>query len=426
MTMPRHEVPSDRGCELGIIGHAVENPELLDQVELDRLFHDDIRTAVEVLRGMRDRGEPVTLATAGRRLPIELLAQAGEQTGAPFAFLRSVVREKACLRSIQTLCHDTLSEIPGATHPAAVLALMDRLVAGIAELQSQPVADEAPTMRRAIADWVESSRQPRQRIRTGIHGLDCRLRGGLCQGALVVLAGRPGTGKTALALNIAEHAALSLRVPGLFFSLEMARPELTERLVAAESGVEPRDNPNDYSQAETARMAQAAKRLAAVDLQIEDRCFTLPEILAKAKRWHGKGKGLVVIDYLGLVQAEAGRKSETKAETLGRITSALKRLAKELEVPVLLLAQLNRESARDGRPPRLHDLRDSGAIEQDADVVVLLHAPEDAAYTSAGRLVVADIAKQRNGGIGKLNLRFHGPTTRFAEDQPSDPMRGHP
>lgn len=266
-------------------------------------------------------------------------------------------------------------------------------------------------------------------VQTGFTELDS-LTGGLHNSELVVLAARPSMGKTALAMNIAEYAAIHENVPVLLVSLEMAATELIDRMLCSIAKVNGHRLRNGtISKDERRRFAAKAGEISAAPLYVDDSpSRTMVEISAAARRLKRREKnfGLVVIDYLQLIEPDNPR--DPRQEQVARIARRLKGMARELSVPVLCLAQLNRqtETMKDNRP-RLSHLRESGAIEQDADVVMFVHREEY--YHSgedrdqfAGEAEVI-VSKQRNGPVGDVSLlwqkeytRFVNPATRHLDD----------
>ena len=238
---------------------------------------------------------------------------------------------------------------------------------------------------------------------------------------MIVLAARPSMGKTSLAMNIAESAVLPKRgsahaVPALVFSLEMSAEQLAMRLLCSRARVSSERLRGGFANRdEQERLAQAAVELKTAPLWIDDSGqLTIHELRAKARRVHARRRlGLIVVDYLQLI---AGIDPKVQREQqIAEISRGLKAMAKELALPVIVLSQLNRESEKERRQPRLSDLRESGAIEQDADVVLLLARPKD---TKDEYSVVTDradliVAKQRNGPVGEVRLTFLREITRF-------------
>jgi replicative DNA helicase len=254
-------------------------------------------------------------------------------------------------------------------------------------------------------------------VPTGFLDLDERL-SGLQSGSLILLGGRPSQGKTAMALNMAAHAALEVGVPVLFFSLEMSHSEVMQRLLSAEARVDSQRIRNGkLLEADWPRISRALGRLGEGPLHVDDNpAVTIMDIRGKARRLRSRlgSLGLIVVDYLQLM---SGRHSaETRQVEVSEISRGLKILARELEVPVLALSQLSRNlEMRADKRPQLADLRESGSLEQDADTVLLVHRA--AAYDSSADPGVAEVivAKQRNGPTGPpISLAWLDQHVKFA------------
>jgi replicative DNA helicase len=238
---------------------------------------------------------------------------------------------------------------------------------------------------------------------------------------LIILAARPSVGKTALALNIAENVALHQQGSVAIFSLEMSKESLLMRLLASLARVDAhRFRTGHLRREDWKEMTQALAQLSVSPLWIDDSgSATVTEIGAKARRMkRDRGLSLVIVDYLQLIAAR-GRFSN-RNEEVSSITRGLKALAKELKVPVLVLSQLTRAPEREERSPQLADLRESGAIEQDADVVLFIHRPN--LFKKKGEVTDEEraqtelkIAKQRNGPVDSIPFVFLGKFTRFEE-----------
>jgi replicative DNA helicase len=240
---------------------------------------------------------------------------------------------------------------------------------------------------------------------------------------MIVIAARPSMGKTSLAMNIAEHVALELKLPVGVFSLEMTAPSLVLRMLCSRSRVNLRNIREGFlAERDFPKLTGAAGKLANAPLFIDDSAgLSILQLRAKARRMTQQyGIKLFVIDYLQLLHSTA-RRAENRQQEIADISNGIKALAKELKVPVVVLSQLNRELEKDkNRKPRLSDLRESGAIEQDADLVALLYKPssgddEDGGERDEQEAVAVNllIAKQRNGPTGDVNLTFLKPYTRF-------------
>lgn len=263
-------------------------------------------------------------------------------------------------------------------------------------------------------------------VETGYRGLDSRLLG-LRGGQMVVIGARPGVGKTSFCLNLAVNAA-EQGVTVALFSLEMSKVEIAQRLLSARSLIKLTDirsaniRPNQWPQ-----ILEATEDLRQLDILIDDTPgTTVTEIRAKARRMlHGKEKGIVIIDYLQLLSSPAGAsRNDNRATIVGEMSRGIKIMAKDLDVPVVALSQLNREvEGRTGKRPQLSDLRESGSIEQDADIVILLDrsaTPEEAERGDRPDVGITDfiIAKNRSGPLATVSMRFDGETIKFYEVDP--------
>jgi len=260
-------------------------------------------------------------------------------------------------------------------------------------------------------------------IATGFVELD-KMTSGLHGGEMIVVAARPSMGKTSLAMNIAEHVAIEQKLPVGVFSLEMTSESLVLRMLCSRSRVNLRSVREGFlAERDFPKLTGAAGKLANAPLFIDDSSgLSILQLRAKARRMQQQfGIKLFVIDYLQLLHSTA-RRAENRQQEIADISNGIKALAKELNVPVLVLSQLNRELEREkNRKPRMSDLRESGAIEQDADLVGLLYKPnadeeENAAANQAAEEAAPVnllIAKQRNGPTGDVNLTFLKSYTRF-------------
>ena len=254
-------------------------------------------------------------------------------------------------------------------------------------------------------------------VRTGFYDLD-RMTAGLQKGDLVVLAARPSMGKTAFALNIAEHVAVQEGLPVLVFSMEMGASQLALRLVGSLGRIDQQHlRTGRLDSGEWERLTGAVEQLGKVQLLIDETAgLTSSELRARARRMARQfgTLGLIVIDYLQLMSGSSNS-DENRATELGEISRGLKSLAKELQCPVLALSQLNRSvESRNDKRPMMSDLRESGAIEQDADIIMFIYRDDyynkESKEPGVSEIV---IAKQRNGPVGTVKLTFLKPLTRF-------------
>jgi replicative DNA helicase len=335
-----------------------------------------------------------------------------------------IVKEKAVLRNLIHATHAIQQTALEAEEDAD--AVLDRAESAIFQIAEDRVRLGLVPMKDVVHENFERLHRvitEGRRITglaTGYSQLD-NLTSGLQPSELIILAARPSVGKTALALNIAENAAMQQRAQVAIFSLEMSKESLLMRLLASQARVDAHKfRTGHLSKDDWRQMTESLGQLAETPVWIDDSgSATVTEIGAKARRLkRDRGLSLVVVDYLQLIAAR-GRFSN-RNEEVSSITRGLKALAKELKVPVLVLSQLTRAPERETRVPHLADLRESGAIEQDADVVLFIHRPH--LYKKKGEVTDEEraqtdliIAKQRNGPVDRIPFVFLGKFTRFEE-----------
>jgi replicative DNA helicase len=270
-----------------------------------------------------------------------------------------------------------------------------------------------------VNELAENGAEDVTGVRTGYYDLD-RLTAGLQKGDLIVLAARPSMGKTAFALNIAEHVAASEELPVLVFSMEMGASQLALRLVGSMGRINQQHlRTGRLEDDEWGRLSDAVEKLGRVQMFIDETpALNVAELRARARRMarqFGGTLGLIVIDYLQLMSGSGGS-DENRATELGEISRGLKALAKELQCPVMALSQLNRSvESRNDKRPLMSDLRESGAIEQDADIIMFIYRDEYYTKDACKEPGVAEIiiAKQRNGPVDTVRLVFVKPLTKF-------------
>jgi replicative DNA helicase len=324
----------------------------------------------------------------------------------------------------------TCTEVVGRVyeHEGEVDKLLDEVERDILRLGESRVDTATDTMKDLVHKAITTIEQYHQRqgtltgVGTGFIDLD-KMTSGLHGGEMVVIAARPSMGKTSLAMNIAEHVAVDLRLPVGVFSLEMTAESLVLRMLCSRARVNLRNIRDGFlAERDFPKLTGAAGKLAGAPLFIDDSSgLSILQLRAKARRMHQQfGIKLFVIDYLQLLHSTA-RRAENRQQEIADISNGVKSLAKGLDVPVIVLSQLNREMEREkNREPRLSDLRESGAIEQDADLVAMLYDPgkgeEEEGQTRQeldARPVRLLIAKQRNGPTGPVDLTFIKSYTRF-------------
>jgi len=338
-----------------------------------------------------------------------------------------IVKEMAVLRSLIFSASAIQEQALAAGDDADVI--LDRAESVIFQLAEDRVKVGLIGVKELVRDNYErlekifSEGRRITGLTTGYPGLDNET-AGLQPSELIILAARPSMGKTALALNISENVALRLREPVAVFSLEMSKESLLLRLLASEARVDAHKfRTGHMNRDDWGKVTGALTNLADAPLWIDDSASsTVMEIGAKARRLkRDRGLSLLVVDYLQLVVPTHMGRGTNRQEEVSSISRGLKGLAKELKVPVLVLSQLTRAPERDDRKPQLSDLRESGAIEQDADVVLFINRPNfyktDLPEEDRAKAELI-IAKQRNGPTGSMNFVFLARHTRFEEAAP--------
>jgi len=366
------------------------------------------------------------LAEVGGPVYVVELATQIETTAHANYFL-DVVREKYLLRR---LIHTATKTVKNCFEPqldGGLENFIDDIEKEIFAISDDRVADTSQPIKKSVDDAVKlvqkliAGRGELAGLSSGFVDLD-KMTFGFHAQEMIILAARPSMGKTSLAMNIAEAVALPTK-PGvegsgvLIFSLEMSAEQLAMRLLTSRARVSSQRLREGFvNKEEQQALAQAAKELKNARMWIDDSGqLTINQLRAKARRiWSRNDKmGLIVIDYLQLLSGTDPKIQ--REQQISEISRGLKSLAKELNVPVIVLSQLNRESEKEKRQPKLSDLRESGSIEQDADVVLLLARPKDTGDDFSVAADTADliIAKQRNGPVGDLKLTFRKEYTRF-------------
>jgi replicative DNA helicase len=338
-----------------------------------------------------------------------------------------IVKEKALLRNLIHVTEAIQQQALEADRQAD--EILDRAESLIFQLAEDRVRTGLVGVRELVRDSYErlermvSEGRRLTGLSTGYRQLD-QLTSGLQPSELIILAARPSMGKTALALNIAENVALGERRAVAIFSLEMSKESLLLRLLSARARLDAHKFRSGLlGREDWKKMAATLAELAEAPLWIDDTgSTTVMEIGAKARRLkHDKGLDLVIVDYLQLLTARG--KFSNRNEEVASLSRGLKSLAKELKVPVLVLSQLTRAPEREDRRPQLADLRESGAIEQDADVVLFIHRPNfyrPELPEEERRKAELIIAKQRNGPTDRLHFVFFERFTRFEEAAPEE------
>ncbi len=397
-----------------------ENDQAVDPITIADLLEKSAEQFLDKAQLKALAGRSLLELVGGMDFLIDLAGMMG--TAANVVHHAGIVREKAVLRRLISVSGTIASEAYDGSDEAAII--LDRAAGRIFEVSEQArsggfaaVESIVPGAFKAIEEAFQSGDDVTG-LRTGFREMDRRT-GGLQKGDLIVLAARPSMGKTSLALNLAYNVAVHERQPVGVFSLEMSREQLVLRMLGSSGSFNLHNLRRGKLRAEDwPRLTQACEQLSRAPIFIDDNSgISVLEMKAKARRLKQQhGLGLIVIDYLQLMTGSG--KIENRQQEISQISRNLKGLAKDLGVPVIALSQLSRGvEARSDHKPMLSDLRESGAIEQDADVVLFIfreevYKPEDESLHNLATII---IGKQRNGPTGQFDLHFHKEFTRFSD-----------
>ncbi len=417
--------PQALDAEVSILGAMLMDREVINEV-VELLKEDDFyrETHRKIYRGiisLWERNEPVDLVTLSDELNKEgslttiggatyltsLLNSLPPSSNAPY--YARIISEKASLRNLVFAGQQIIKM--GYEQIGDVSDILDKSEQLVFNIVSKKVKGGFTT----IGDMLKASdiealcaHKPHiTGIATGFSELDERT-AGFQKSDLIIIAGRPSMGKTSLALSIAQHVGVKEKIPVGIFSFEMSQPQLVIRLLCAEARVDAhRLRIGQLVKSELPRISLAAGILREAEIYLDDTTpMTAIEMRAKARRLKAKHNiGLLIIDYLQLVEGK--QKTENRQQEISDISRALKSLAKELDIPIVALSQLSRASEIGKRKPQLSDLRESGAIEQDADVVLFVYRDEYYKPSEDNEgIAEVIIGKQRNGPIGSVQLAF--------------------
>lgn len=427
--------PQSRDAEISVLGAMLfEEQALVKAIELLRpfFFYDDNhRKIFEAMQALFEKNQPVDLVSVAEELKrrkqledvngVSYLTFLTTQvpTAAHIEHYAKIVKEKALLRKLIQSATQIVQE--SFDYENDVVNLIDRAEQAIFDISQDHIENKFILMKDIIHSSMETIDKLYQRkehvtgVATGFHEFDIRT-AGLQPSDLIVVAGRPSMGKSALATGICEHVAVTLKKPVAVFSLEMSKEQLVQRMLCSHARVDAQKVRTGYlSHQDWPKLTSAAGKLSEAPIFIDDTPGqTVLEVRAKARRLKMQHQiELVIVDYMQLMQGLGG--SESRQQEISEISRSLKALARELRVPVIAVSQLSRAvESRTGNRPQLSDLRESGAIEQDADVVVLLFREEYYHPTEENKnKAEAIIAKQRNGPTGSVELLFLKELTRF-------------
>ncbi|MDR3418615.1 MAG: replicative DNA helicase [Nevskia sp.] len=431
---PPHSIEAEQSVLGGLLLNNRAWYELADQLSEEDFYTQDHRVIFRAIGELMAQNKPCDFVTLSEHLRLQnRLDEAGglaylgtlaadTPSAANIRAYADIVRERSVLRSLIAAGQDIaeLGYQPAGREPGELIDSAEQSVFRIRER-----GDKSRSQYFAMPSLIESVERRLEQLRTNpdsFSGLSTgftefdKLTTGLHAGDLVIVAGRPGMGKTSFAMNIAEHVAVERRTPTAVFSMEMSAEQLALRVLSSFGRIDQqRLRSGELEDHDWSRLVSAGGLLREAPLYIDETGALSPlDLRARARRMAARhGIKLIVIDYIQLMQVPSSRDNRTNE--ISEISRSLKALGKELGVPVIALSQLSRGvEQRDNKRPRMSDLRESGGIEQDADVIVFVYRDEYYNKESADRgTAEIIIAKQRNGPTGTVKTAFLGPYTRF-------------
>ncbi|MEI7996016.1 MAG: replicative DNA helicase [Methylococcaceae bacterium] len=437
--MPPHSIESEQSVLGGLLIDAGAHDKLGGSIEEGDFYRADHRIIFRHIIMLVKAGKPVDVLTVAEYLDLHgvldkagglpylgSLAQAIPST-ANIHFYAAVVREKSIMRKVIQISQEMADSAynPSGKSSKEVLDDAENKVFKIAEADSlgkQGFIHVSPLLAKVIERVDQLYSQDNQKditgLPTGFIDLD-KQTSGLQPGELIIIAARPSMGKTAFAVNIAENVALDTGLPVAIFSMEMGGEQLAMRMIGSVGRINQQDlRCGKMLDEDWSKITVALGKLHAAPIFIDETPgLNVMDIRTRARRIYREnaGLGLIVIDYLQLMGSTERRQNDNRATEVAEITRALKSLARELRVPIITLSQLNRSlEKRDDKRPMMSDLRESGAIEQDADLILFIHREEyytkDAMDKGKAEII---IGKHRNGPTGTIQMTFQGEYTRF-------------
>jgi len=424
-------------AEQSVLGAILlENEALIKAIELlqvDDFYQESHRQIYGAMIDLYEKNTPVDQITLTEHLKqknklaevggLTYVAELADKipTAANIEYYAKIVRQKAILRNLITSATGIVAKATsGEEDIEAILDFSEKTIFQISEHQIKPSYYPLKGILHSTFKAIEKLYEKKELITgvaTGFTDLDEKT-SGFQPSDLIIIAGRPSMGKTAFCLNVAQHAATENQVPTVIFSLEMSKEQLALRMLCSEAKVDNHKLRSGFiAENEWGKLTLAAGRLAEASIYIDDTAgMSVFEMRAKARRLQAEhGLGMIIVDYLQLMSGSKSR-SDSREQEISEISRSLKALAKELSVPVLALSQLNRRlEDRTDKRPYMADLRESGAIEQDADVIIFIYRDEvyhpDSEETKGTAEII--IGKQRNGPTGVVTLTFKNEFTRF-------------
>lgn len=434
-------MPQNKDAEMSVLGLCFLDNNLigkiLEEVNSDMFYNDANKKIYEAIKKMYENHIALDITTITEELDksknlaavggIEYLTDVIDSvvTASNIDYYINIIKEKAIIRRLINTATDIITE--SYNEDENITALLDNAEKSILDVirsrqttEFMPIGEVLKNAQSQL-EFLSQNKSTISGLETGFYDLD-KATSGLHEGEMIVLAARPGMGKTAFALNIATHAAKTTKKAIAIFNLEMSAEQLVNRMISAIGGIEGRKLQNgQLNQNDWKKYNEAVSQLANTNIYIEDNAaITSNDIRAKCRRLATKpeGLGLIIIDYLQLLTT-GGKRPESRQQEVSDISRSIKTMAMELKVPVIALAQLSRNAEkRENNEPMLADLRESGSIEQDADIVMFINRKDYyKAKTELGKNenVETDIiiAKHRKGGTGKFMVLFEPTMMNF-------------
>ena len=435
------KMPQNLEAEMSVLGVAFLDDKLIskivEEVNEDMFYDNRNKKLFQAIKSLHEQSIAIDVTTVSNELDktknfsavggIEYLTEVIDSvaTAANLDYYINIIKEKAIVRNLINTATDIVTE--AYEEEDNVTSLLDTAEKNILDVvRSRQTSEFVPISEalRSAQEQLEYLAQNKSTIsglETGFIDLD-KATSGLHEGEMIVIAARPGMGKTAFALNIATHAAMTTKKAIAIFNLEMSKEQLVNRMLSALGGIEGKKLQNgQMMQTDWKKYNEAMSQLADTNMYIEDNAgITSSDIRAKCRRLASKpeGLGLVIIDYLQLLTL-GGKRPDSRQQEVSDISRSIKTMAMELKVPVIALAQLSRNAEkRENNEPMLADLRESGSIEQDADIVMFINRKDY--YKAKEQLGKNDnaetdiiIAKHRKGGTGKFTVLFEPTMMNF-------------
>lgn len=412
--------------EKQLIGCVLLTPEIIDQIDLgpEDFLSTDYSSIFSAVVKLSSEGTIIDITSVNNLVNnIDSLVECISSVSSPsnFNYYETIVKERSTLRKLYNITTNVSVKCNSDNSPEE---LIDYINTSLSDLYTKKIketvtAEEAVSTVMQLVETRMNNPTDVTGMTTGFPSID-HILNGLHKTDLVILAARPAVGKSALSLQLAKNVALYAKTPTLFFSLEMGTEQLVQRLIASESKVSVTAlSTGKITEIEKNALEIASKTIGFLPLFFNDKTgLKLKDIRRQIKAYNHKNKeplGLIIVDYLQLMAIGSGR--DNMVQQVTEISRGLKMIAKEFNVCVLALSQLSRDVEKRGGSPKLSDLRDSGSIEQDSDIVMFIHSKEKELDSYGNRGVELIIAKHRSGATGSALFNFKGENMTFTETQ---------